>query len=95
MRARHPRYQRSAVPSSSSQLPAPNQAAAVTPASTVQSGHMGIPMGHLPSGMMIPMPMAPMALPPHMQMGMAPMGLLRAPHMPGKQSMMQSTKLDS
>ena len=58
--------------------------AAVNPVSTVGSGQMGLPMGHLPAGMMIPMPMAHMALPPHMQMGMGPMGLLRAPHMPGK-----------
>ena len=68
----------------SSQMPQLAQPAPVTPVSTVHNGHMGIPMGHLPSGMMIPMPMAHMALPPHMQMGMAPMGLLRAPHMPGK-----------
>jgi len=52
----------------------------VTP--TTAHGGMGIPIGHLP-GMMIPMAMPHMALPPHMQMGMAPMGILRAPHMPG------------
>jgi hypothetical protein len=57
------------------------QSATVTPVSSVSSGQMGLPMGHLPAGMMIPMPMTHMALPPHMQMGMAPMGLLRAPHM--------------
>nr|CAG4641894.1 EOG090X0A5X [Eurycercus lamellatus] len=83
LRARHQRYQRSAV-TSSSQMSLPTPPNPVTPASTVHSGHMGLPMGHLPAGMMIPMPMAThMALPPHMQMGMAPMGLLRAPHMPG------------
>lgn len=59
-------------------------AAVATPVTTVNSGQMGLPMNHIPAGMMIPMPMAHMALPPHMQMGMAPMGLLRAPHMPGK-----------
>lgn len=58
-----------------------SSATAVT--TSVPNGQMAIPGGvaPLPSGMMIPM----MALPPHMQMGMgAPVGLLRAPHMPGK-----------
>ncbi len=64
-------------------------AAAVTPV-TVNSGQMGLPMGHLPAGMMIPM-VPHMALPPHMQMGMGPMGLLRAPHMPGNYSQNYNT----
>lgn len=58
-------------------------ASVASPVSTVSNGQMGLPMGHLPAGMMIPMPMAHMALPPHMQMGMGPMGLIRAPQMPG------------
>lgn len=82
LRARCHRYQRSAVPTSMPQVSiASPQSATVTPVSSVSSGQMGLPMGHLPAGMMIPMPMTHMALPPHMQMGMAPMGLLRAPHM--------------
>lgn len=59
----------------------PNQ---VPQANAMQNGHLGLPMGQIPAGMMIPMPMPHMALPPHVQMGMSPVGLLRAPHMPGK-----------
>nr|CAG4649535.1 EOG090X0A5X [Scapholeberis mucronata]SVE93767.1 EOG090X0A5X [Scapholeberis mucronata] len=84
LRARCHRYQKPAVSTSMPQVSIANSPAAVaTPVTTVNSGQMGLPMNHIPAGMMIPMPMAHMALPPHMQMGMAPMGLLQAPHMPG------------
>ena len=79
LRARRPRYQKNAVATnlSQSQAPVVSQLTSVNP---VNTAHMGLPMS-LP-GMMIPMPhIAHMALPPHMQMG--PMGILRAPHMPG------------
>nr|CAH0101030.1 unnamed protein product [Daphnia galeata] len=82
LRARCHRYQRNTVPTSIPQVSiASPQSATATPVSSLSSGQMGLPMSHLPAGMMIPMPMTHMALPPHMQMGMAPMGLLRAPHM--------------
>lgn len=85
LRARCHRYQKPTAPTSMPQVSLANSPAAVaTPVTSMNSGHMGLPMNPLPAGMMIPMPMAHMALPPHMQMGMAPMGLLRAPHMPGK-----------
>ena len=78
MRARLQKYQMSSVPANASQVTMASPSPSITP-TTVHGG-----MGHLPAGMMIPMAMPHMALPPHMQMGMAPMGLLRAPHMPGR-----------
>nr|CAG4638613.1 EOG090X0A5X [Cyclestheria hislopi] len=82
LRARHPRYQKASVISSSPQVVMTTQPTSLPP--TTGPGGFGIPMGGpIPAGMMIPMHMPPMALPPHMQMGMAPMGLIRAPHMPG------------
>ena len=80
MRARLGRYQKSTAVASASQVTMVSSSSVVSPTAP---GGMGIPIGHLP-GMMIPMAMPHMALPPHMQMGMAPMGILRAPHMPGK-----------
>ena len=81
MRARRPRYQKNALATNLSQSQAP-VASQLTSVNPVNAPHMGLPMGHIPAGMMIPMPhIAHMALPPHMQM--APMGILRAPHMPG------------
>jgi len=75
MRARRPRYQKNAIATNLSQAPVASQ---VTP---VNQAHMGLPMGHIPAGMMIP---PHMLISPHMQMGMGPMGgILRAPHMPG------------
>jgi len=80
LRARLGRYQKNTVVTSTPQVTMVSPSSVVTP--TTAHGGMGIPIGHLP-GMMIPMAMPHMALPPHMQMGMAPMGILRAPHMPG------------
>jgi len=80
LRARLSRYQKSTTMVSAPQVTMVSPSPVVTP--TTAPGGMGIPIGHLP-GMMIPMAMPHMALPPHMQMGMAPMGILRAPHMPG------------
>lgn len=38
-------------------------------------------LGHIPSGMMIPMPMTHLGMPQHMPIGVAPVGLMRPPQM--------------
>nr|CAG4636370.1 EOG090X0A5X [Eubosmina coregoni]SVE69949.1 EOG090X0A5X [Eubosmina coregoni] len=74
LRARRPRYQKNAIATNLSQAQAP-VASQIPPVNPANAGHVGLPMGHLPAGMMIPA-----YLQPHMQLGMG--GLLRGPHMP-------------
>nr|CAG4646443.1 EOG090X0A5X [Macrothrix elegans] len=76
LRARHLKYQKNLT--HASPMPTPSS----TANNTSSNGQMGVSVGHIPSGMMIPMPLPHMALPPQMQMGMPPVGLLRGPHIP-------------